>query len=162
MKITFTILILFFHSFGTIGKIILLFLSFHVSLLNTTGPLNEMRVCLYCYELITKTVTGDKRPKKKKKTSVQLQRLVKFVFCCGNHIWSWSHHLCIIMFLCGITALVRSPCTQNSFQIQYKTADMWGVRTAVGVNSSLPSICFSFSPTLLSVVQVQGFKVDCC
>ena len=52
--------------------------------LNTTVPLNEMRVCLYCYELMTKTVTGDRR--RPRKTKYSPSEISKVLICCGNHI----------------------------------------------------------------------------
>ena len=101
--------------------------------LNTTVPLNEMRVCLYCYELMTKTVTGDRR--RPRKTKYSPSEISKVLILLWQSHWPWSHHLHIIMFLSSIAALVRSLCTQNNFWIQYKTEDRWGVRTAVGVHT---------------------------
>lgn len=92
-----------------------------------------MRVCLYCYELMTKTVTGDgRRPRKTKRSTSAISKILVLLW--QSH-WPWNHHLRIIMFLSSIAALVRSPCIQNSFWIPYKTEDTWGVRTAVGVHT---------------------------
>lgn len=131
MRITFTILICFSFIWYYV-KNHTTFLSLHVSL-STTVPLNEMRVCLYCYELVTKTVTGDRRRPRKAKCSTS--EISKIHVLLWQSYWPWSRHLCIIMFVYSIGALVRSLCAQNSFWIQYKTEDMWGVRTAVSVHT---------------------------